>query len=307
MNISEAVGLLRNELNKASDISSPEDSAGSGWKVHVRAEVSSTMEWAVEHNRSAEGRSFDDSRSSLSLYPRQAFIALSQTAGRGQAGRKWESVQEETLYPELPALYATFVVGLRIQARQLHGVTLSTGVAIASSLRTFGLPVRLKWPNDVILSLETDGFSDSAANSAAKYAAKGSGYKKIAGILVETAIRSASSDKESDSDCARLHIGIGVNLNQRSFPPGLPAISARIALGRDVSLPAFFQTVLSELGARLEEFESLGMTGVPESKEGGSGVSLLEAYREYSIDEGQKIRFPDSFRGKLSWTDQKSQ
>jgi BirA family biotin operon repressor/biotin-[acetyl-CoA-carboxylase] ligase len=91
-------------------------------------------------------------------------VADEQTAGRGRFGRAWLS----------PAggLYATFIV-----ARH-PAIQLVSGVAVLRALARFGIDVRLKWPNDLVI----DG-------------------RKLAGILVELA-----------GDVAL--IGIGVNLEE---------------------------------------------------------------------------------------------
>jgi BirA family biotin operon repressor/biotin-[acetyl-CoA-carboxylase] ligase len=83
-------------------------------------------------------------------------IALHQTAGRGRAGRSWLSAPGSTLMFSLAWT-------LRGPLGRLAGLPLAVGVSLAESLIELGLPVTLKWPNDVL----RDG-------------------AKLAGILVET-------------------------------------------------------------------------------------------------------------------------
>lgn len=84
-------------------------------------------------------------------------VALHQTAGRGRAGRSWQSVAGGMLTFSLAWHFP-------LAAQTLMGLPLALGVALAEVLTTLGVPVQLKWPNDVL----RDG-------------------KKLAGILIETA------------------------------------------------------------------------------------------------------------------------
>ncbi len=104
--------------------------------------------------------------------------AESQTAGKGRAGRNWQSSPGATLTFSLAWKFV-----LPVQA--LAGLSLAVGVVVAEALTEFGVAARLKWPNDVLK--EGD---------------------KLAGILIETA-----ADK-SDRSAIWTIIGIGINLAQ---------------------------------------------------------------------------------------------
>ncbi|CAN5716730.1 biotin--[acetyl-CoA-carboxylase] ligase [soil metagenome] len=101
-------------------------------------------------------------------------IAEMQTAGRGRAGRVWHSVRGGVL---------TFSLAWHFpQATQaLLGLPLAVGVAVAETLLGLGVPVSLKWPNDIL----KEG-------------------KKLAGILIETATAGQGGSWAV--------IGIGLNL-----------------------------------------------------------------------------------------------
>lgn len=101
-------------------------------------------------------------------------IAEHQTAGRGRAGRVWHSVPGGVLTFSL-AWYFPHAT------HALLGLPLATGVAIAETLERLGLPVSLKWPNDLLKD-----------------------KKKLAGMLIETA-----AAKQGGSWAV---IGIGLNL-----------------------------------------------------------------------------------------------
>ena len=100
-------------------------------------------------------------------------VARSQTAGRGRAGRPWQSA---------PGASLTFSLAWKFDCAlpQLVGLPLAVGVAIADALHACGVDARLKWPNDVLLD-----------------------DRKLAGILIETA---------AAKDGIWAIVGIGINL-----------------------------------------------------------------------------------------------
>jgi BirA family transcriptional regulator, biotin operon repressor / biotin---[acetyl-CoA-carboxylase] ligase len=74
-------------------------------------------------------------------------------------------------------------------------LTLALGLATAEAI---AIPCDLRWPNDVMI-----------------------GDRKVAGILVQLHEGKAIA-------------GIGVNLNQTEFPPGIEATSLKLVTGRDI-------------------------------------------------------------------------
>ncbi|MGD1704016.1 biotin--[acetyl-CoA-carboxylase] ligase [Dapis sp. BLCC M229] len=102
--------------------------------------------------------------------PGTIVIATQQTAGRGQWGRNWIS--------SIGGLYMS--VAPNISISQTPQLTLSTAWGIASNLQDYGVPVKIKWPNDLILE-----------------------NRKLGGILTETRI-----NKKKISQAI---IGIGIN------------------------------------------------------------------------------------------------
>ena len=71
-------------------------------------------------------------------------VADEQTAGKGRRGRTWLAAPGEGLL---------FSVLLRpsLAPRELFGLTLVAGVAVAEALLEMGLKCGLKWPNDVLV------------------------------------------------------------------------------------------------------------------------------------------------------------
>lgn len=115
--------------------------------------------------------------------------AQHQTRGRGQRGNTWSSAPDQNLTFSL-LLRPTF---LRVDEQ--FGLTQAVAVAlcryIASRLPSVAQPVAIKWPNDIYI-----------------------GDHKVAGVLIENSFSTAMLEVSV--------VGIGINLNQRVFPPQLP-------------------------------------------------------------------------------------
>jgi BirA family biotin operon repressor/biotin-[acetyl-CoA-carboxylase] ligase len=129
--------------------------------------------------------------------------AAAQTAGRGRAGRTWES-------PPGAGLYFSCVLRLPLATRDVPALTLAVGVAACDAARAFGAPCTLKWPNDLIVR------SDD-------------GVRKLGGILTETTSAGGRVDA--------VIVGIGINLNRLGgdHDPALRAtsIASFLAPGAD--------------------------------------------------------------------------
>jgi BirA family transcriptional regulator, biotin operon repressor / biotin---[acetyl-CoA-carboxylase] ligase len=140
-------------------------------------------------------------------------LALAQTAGRGRQGREWFS-------PPGAGLYVSIVC--RTPAI-LPALTLAGGVAVAEGItRATGLPVAIKWPNDVVVP-------DAAAPRK---------HRKLAGILAEGAAGPAGMQ--------HVVLGCGINVRPAPYPPALAArvTSIEHELGRAVDLALVLAEVL---------------------------------------------------------------
>lgn len=100
-------------------------------------------------------------------------VATSQTAGRGRQGRRWHAAPGACLQFSLACPL--------LRPSPPAALTLAAGVALAEALADVAPDVRLKWPNDLLLS-----------------------QRKLGGVLAELA---------TDRDGRRtLVIGVGINL-----------------------------------------------------------------------------------------------
>jgi len=71
-------------------------------------------------------------------------IALQQTAGRGQWGKTWVSSRG--------GLYLSVALDLDLKLDHNFHLVMATAWGIATALRFYGLPVTIKWSNDLILA-----------------------------------------------------------------------------------------------------------------------------------------------------------
>lgn len=99
-------------------------------------------------------------------------IAAQQTAGRGQWGRQWQSTKG--------GLYLSVALAPNLQASNSAQLTLCSAWGIATALKSYGIPVFLKWPNDLLLL-----------------------GRKLGGILTETRVHQGQITKAV--------VGVGIN------------------------------------------------------------------------------------------------
>jgi BirA family transcriptional regulator, biotin operon repressor / biotin---[acetyl-CoA-carboxylase] ligase len=210
------------DLARALD--APERMAPFGHPVHYFSETGSTNDVAA---RLAERGAPEGT----------TVIASAQTAGRGRLGREWFSPTDAGLYVS---------VICRNAAAAPH-LTLAGGVAVADGIRlSTGLPVEIKWPNDVIVD---DGRGPAR-------------WRKLAGVLAE-----ASSDARG---LQYVVLGFGVNLRPSAYPPAIAsrATSLETELGRPVDGALLLAGILETLA---DHFRALAA---------GTPKPLLARWRE---------------------------
>ena len=148
-------------------------------------------------------------------------VAHHQTAGRGRAGRSWQSSAEGSLTFSLAWRFA-------VPLSRLAGLPLAVGVAVAEPLGHLDVPVQLKWPNDLLKS-----------------------GAKLGGILVESRV---------DGDATWAVIGVGLNLllsDEAETRIGTPAASAPWLARMDRN--RLVATLLDRLWDNLILFEHQGL------------------------------------------------
>ena len=179
-----------------------------GSTIHYHAEVGSTNDEAARlaENGAAEGTTV---------------FASAQTAGRGRLGRLWFS-------PPGAGLYVSVVIRSRTVAPFL---TLAGGIAVADGIRAAtGLPVEIKWPNDVVVNA-------------------GLGRRrKLAGVLAEAS---------TADELQYVVLGFGINLRPAAYPPDIAdrASSLEGELGRVVDAGVVLAESLAHMAAALALLE----------------------------------------------------
>ncbi|KQC16424.1 MAG: biotin--[acetyl-CoA-carboxylase] ligase [Methanothrix sp.] len=147
-------------------------------------------------------------------------VAEVQTAGRGRMERSWHSPKG--------GIWMSVILKPKIPPALASRVNMASAVAAARALAgLYGLDVRIKWPNDLLVS-----------------------GKKVCGILTEIGA-------EIDSlDYAVVGIGINANIDPSRLPEEWGATSISGLLGREVSRTELVQKVLEEMERAYEEVES---------------------------------------------------
>ena len=165
--------------------------------LHVHDCLPSTNQWLWELERAGP------------LPDGTTAIALRQTAGRGQWGRQWQS----------PAggLYLSWFTRTRAPADDAPQLTLCAIWGIATALRDRGVPVLIKWPNDLLL----DG-------------------RKLGGILTETRLGTGGATAQID----RAVVGVGLNWRN-----GVPETGISLQQWRDRHGPIDGLDTLAEVAA----------------------------------------------------------
>jgi BirA family biotin operon repressor/biotin-[acetyl-CoA-carboxylase] ligase len=178
-------------------------------------------------------------------------IASSQTAGRGRFGRGWFS-------PPGAGLYVSIVFR---DPRAVPLLTLAGGVAVADGITAAtGLPLSLKWPNDVVVE-------SGAALGGAK-------RRKLAGVLAE-----ASSGVDG---LQHVILGFGINLRPAAYPAEIAdrATSIESELGRVPDAGAVLAETLCVLAAYMTRVHA------------GDATSLLERWRALAPSaRGSSVRW----------------
>ncbi|HKV23834.1 MAG TPA: biotin--[acetyl-CoA-carboxylase] ligase [Candidatus Acidoferrum sp.] len=154
-------------------------------------------------------------------------LAEEQTAGRGRAGRSWQS-------DRATGIYVTLLLRPRLAPVQAPLLTMMAGLSARAAMQALtGVVADLKWPNDVMI-----------------------GGKKAGGILTEM---------HAEPSLVRFVIvGIGLNVNQDKFPGDLEATatSLRIATGGHVSRLELLVRLLREFENDYNRFLQEGPAAV---------------------------------------------
>ncbi len=155
-------------------------------------------------------------------------VADEQTAGRGRMNRRW-------LAAPRTSLLCSLLFRPDLQPAQAHRLTMLCSMAAADAIEDVaGLPVALKWPNDLVVKSQTSDPTSPA-------------WRKLAGILTETGV--------IDADLAFVVVGIGINVNvpREALVELAPdATSILVETNRKASRSALLMALLEAAEVRYE-------------------------------------------------------
>jgi len=177
------------------------------------------------------------------------FLAEEQTAGRGRGANSWQS-------PRSSGIYCSAIVRPALPPSEVLALSLAAGLAVRAAIEQVDSRVRadLKWPNDLLI----DG-------------------KKVCGILTEM-----------NAEATRVRyivVGVGINVNQASFPKDLSATSLRLVTGSEWSRVELVGALLKSLD---REYRQL-----LEGREGQA--SILRRFAENSSwVQGKPVRIEEN-------------
>ena len=200
----------------------------------------------------------DSERENRSFVSGTVILADQLADGQGRFGRYWHAP------PGGVWMTVAFANTLLPEFTSLY--PLAAGLACCETIRHHGVAGQLKWVNDVHV-----------------------GGRKIAGILTETVIGPCHGEEY-------VLVGIGVNVNNESFPPELAdlAVSMRGVLGVSLDLELFAARLLAKLTW------SVGLLHYEERQrllddDGSGGMKaeplLVRMWREASDTIGRKVLF----------------
>jgi BirA family biotin operon repressor/biotin-[acetyl-CoA-carboxylase] ligase len=186
------------------------------------------------------------------------FLADELTDGRGRFQRSWHAPPG--------GLWLTLVMANTLLPESMRLYPLAAGMACCEAVRSYGIDARLKWVNDVHVA-----------------------GRKICGVLCESFTSAAHGEEY-------ILIGVGLNINNLTFPPelGASAVSMKEILGRDTDLASFGARLLAKFAW------SFGLLCYDEAQrlnaDDGSGAQLpdsllLGAWRELSDTVGRRVWF----------------
>ena len=207
-----------------------------------------SIQWLEETDSTQEAF-----RGHIDGYDNMSVVAARlQTSGRGQRGNSWHSRKGENLTFSMLLKFGPGGFG-RLKATDQFAITVAATLGVRSYLSAEGIGCNVKWPNDIYVR-----------------------RKKICGMLVENVL-----DGENISSSV---LGIGLNVNQRDFPPQLAnPTSMSLLTGKEYFLERELEKLCSCLADSL--------------KDGLDGMPRFGAYQEMLFGKGVFREYFDCLEG----------
>lgn len=209
-----------------------------GKKISYKPQVDSTNIWGL--------KAIDEGASRGEI-----FLTDFQTRGRGRLDRIWES-------PEKKNILLSFIDILPKNGSQAPHLTLVSGVGFFKALKTLfpSLPIKLKWPNDIVL----DDVGETP--------------KKLGGILCL---------KHEKKSFVVIGFGLNVNCSTRDLSPNIQKISATLSdfLGHETNREEIVAELLFHYEKERFHYDVSGLKPV------------LDFWKKESSVFGKKVRVCD--------------
>lgn len=151
--------------------------------------------------------------------------AVHQTAGRGQRGNSWLTRAGENMTFSMVVKFGDAAFPPLYASRQFV-LTRCVTLAVADYLESEGIECAVKWPNDIYVR-----------------------NRKICGMLIENTLTGPC--------LAASVIGIGLNVNQKEFPPQLVnPVSMTALTGKVYDIRAELPKLCGHIRRRLGDFDN---------------------------------------------------
>ncbi len=164
-----------------------------------------------------------------------AYFAREQVAGKGQRGKTWSSAKDSSL------ILSVIVDPGPLTLNQQFQFSACVAVAVCEFFSGYaGEPTRIKWPNDLY-------WHD----------------RKAGGILIENIIGGQGLETGMPTRWLWSVPGIGININQTSFPETLPnPVSLKQITGRDFSPVQLAKELCLILDKKFNQLISTGFEAI---------------------------------------------
>ncbi len=205
--------------------------------------VDSTLEWAKRSHRDFLPNH---------LY---AFSCKEQTKGQGRFGKTWHSPFGKNIYASYAFMESVIIVPTFAYAQK-------TALTLESLLKSYHIPARIKWPNDLIVD-----------------------NKKIAGILV-------SVFEAEKKRIIVISFGLNVNLDKTDLPNiDQVATSMQLETGQQYNVDDIYEKLSKSIAHDIEQLKKEGPISI--AKEWQKKVAWI-------VDDTRKIKTnTKTFTGKI--------
>jgi BirA family biotin operon repressor/biotin-[acetyl-CoA-carboxylase] ligase len=189
-----------------------------------------------------------------------ALVAEHQTAGKGRAGRSWET-------PARAGLTVSVLLRPQVPAEALGWLPLLAGLAVVRAVSDGGVTAAVKWPNDVLLPAV-----DTIAGLGL--------YRKVAGILAQVVPEAQGAP---GPEAPAVVLGIGLNVSQSAEELPVPtATSLALAGYPPPDRTDVLVRLLGEVHAVVRRWEKAGGDA--------AAAGLLDEYTAVSATLGSRVR-----------------